>query len=115
MVKKPLLIWFDSNGNMLDQAYNNSPYYTNYQRYVSEEAKDFKDRMEVIKIKEYRRKNTRVLLKSTSTGREYTMYVDDFNEALANKRVIDLHLEGIFRFVKRGSGQAVQLFLFDNP
>lgn len=108
--KGPLLIWFDRNGNMLDQAYNNSPYYTN-QGYQSEEAKDFKDQMEVIKIKEYRRKNSRVLLKSTMTGREYTMYVDDFNAALAKKRVVDLRLEGIFHFVKKSSGQAIQLVM----
>jgi hypothetical protein len=106
--KGPLLIWFDQRGNMLDQAYGNSSWASNY-GYKSEEAKDFDDQMEVIKIKEYRRKNSRILLKSTTSGREYTMYVDDFNALLDKKRVHNLQIQGTFHFIKKSSGQAIKL------
>lgn len=110
MSKKALVIWFESNGNMLDQGY---AYTSNTYGYKSEEAKDFDDRMVMVKLKEYYKKNTRVLLKSTTTGREYSMFVDDFNAALDKKKFIDLHLEGTFRFIKKGSGQAIKLVLGD--
>jgi hypothetical protein len=110
MSKKALVIWFESNGNMLDQGYswNNNTY-----GYKSEEAKDFDDSMEFIKLQEYRRKNTRVILKSTTTGREYSMFADDFNIILEKKRVNNLRIEGTFRFIKKGSGQAIKLVLGD--
>jgi len=108
--KKPLVIWFESNGDMLTQGYS---YTNNTIGYKSEEAKDFDDRMEIIKLKEYHKKNTRVILKSTATGRKYSMFVDDFNAAMDKKKVIDLHLEGTFRFIKKGTGQAVKLVLED--
>ena len=108
--KGPLLVWFDASGNLLEQSYGNSPYYTN-QGYKSEEAKDFDDQMEVVKIREYRRKNTRVLLKSTTTGRQYTMYADDFNVLLEKKAVQNLIVQGTFHFIKKSSGQAVKLVL----
>lgn len=108
--KGPLMIWFDQNGNLLEQAYGNSSYYAN-QGYKSEEAKDFDDSMEVIKLQEYRRKNTRVLLQSVISGRKYTMYADDFNTLLEKKKVHNLLIEGTFHFVKKSSGQAVKLVL----
>lgn len=112
MSKKPLVVWFDQNGNLLEQGYTSgySTYYSN-QGYKSEEAKDFDDQMEFIKIKEYRRKNTRVLLKSTTTGRQYTMYSDDFNVLLEKKQVHNLLIQGTFHFIKKSSGQAVKLVL----
>lgn len=110
MSKKPLLMWFDQNGNLLEQSYGTSysSYHTN-QGHKTEEAKDFDDQMEFIKIKEYRRKNTRVLLKSTTTGRQYTMYSDDFNLLLEKKMVHNLLIQGTFHFIKKSSGQAVKL------
>lgn len=106
--KGPLTIWFDQNGNMLDQGVYNAAWASNY-NYKSEEAKDFDDSMEVIKLQEYRRKNTRVVLQSVISGRKYSMYVDDFNLLLQKKRVHNLLIEGTFRFIKKSSGQAVQL------
>lgn len=105
MSKKPLTIWFTQNGDLLEQeSYSNNSY-----GHKSEEAKDFDDRLEIIKIKEYNKRNTRVILKSTTSGRTYSMYVDDFNVALEKKKVIDLHIEGVFRFQKKSSGQTIKL------
>ena len=110
MSKKPLTIWFEQNGDMLDQGYT---YTNNAYGYKSEEAKDFDDQLEMIKLQEYYKKNTRIILKSTTTGRKYSMFVDDFNAALDKKKFIDLRLEGTFRFIKKGSGQAIKLVLGD--
>jgi hypothetical protein len=114
MAKKILTVWFDQNGDLLDQWYDYGGYANPY-GYKSEEGKDFHDRMEIVKFQEYARKNTRVILKSTVSGRKYSMYVDDFNDALLKKKVIDLHLEGTFRFQKKSSGQTVKLVLEDTP
>lgn len=106
MSKKELIVWFDSKGNMLDQGYN---YANNTYGYKSEVAKDFDDSMKFLKIEEYRRKNARVLLQSATSGRKYEMFVDDFNDVLTKNRLQNLHIEGTWRFIKRGTGQAIQL------
>jgi predicted ATP-grasp superfamily ATP-dependent carboligase len=105
--KKPLTIWFNDKGDMLTQSSSNYGNRTD----KSEIAQDFDDRMQFVSLREYYRKNTRVILKSTTTGREYSMFVDDFNKAHKAKKFIDLHLEGTWRFIKRGDGQAVILVL----
>lgn len=109
MSKKQLLVWFDQKGDMLDQAAN-MQWASNY-GYKSEEAKDFDDRMEYEKLYEFRRKSGRVYFRSTSTGRQYTMYLDDFHELIKAKRFNNNQIEGTFHFIKRSSGQAIQLVL----
>ena len=108
MAKKELVVWFDQNGNMLDQAYNWGANAATY-GHKSEVAKDFDDSMKFLKIEEYRRKNARVLLQSATSGRKYEMFVDDFNDVLTKNRLLNLHIEGTWRFIKRGTGQAIQL------
>lgn len=107
MAKKELLVWFDAKGNMLDQAYNYGS--NNTQGYKSEVAKDFDDSMKFLKVEEYRRKNARVLLQSATTGRKYEMFIDDFNDVLTKDRLVNLHIEGTWHFIKKGTGQAIQL------
>lgn len=107
--KGPMLVWFDQNGNLLEQGYSN--WQNNPYGYKTEEAKDFNDQMEFVKIREYRRKNTRVLLRSMTSGRQYTMYADDFNDLLDKKMVQNLVIQGTFHFIKKSSGQAVKLVL----
>lgn len=113
MSKKQLTIWFDQNGNLLEQAYNWGANAATY-GYKSELAKDFVDTMKVIKIQEYRRKNARVHIQSTTTGRKYFMFIDEFNKVLEKDRLHNLHIDGTWRFIKRSSGQALEL-LMDNP
>ena len=107
MAKKPLTIYFDDKGNMLDQDYS----YGGTSK--SEIAEDFNDSMKFMRIREYRRKNSRAVLKSETSGREYTMFIDDFNEVLQKNLLIDLTITGTWRFLKRGSGQAIRLVLED--
>lgn len=114
MSKKELVIWFDDKGNMLNQANKWASSYVSQYGYKSEQARDFTDRMELVKIQEYRKKNTRVVLKSVFTGRMYSMFVDDFNEAYAANQLIDNHLEGVWRFLKRGEGQSIKLIIKNN-
>ena len=44
----PMLMWFDQNGNLLEQGYSN--WQNNPYGYKTEEAKDFDDSMEVLRI-----------------------------------------------------------------
>ncbi len=111
MSKKPLTIWFDDKGNMLTQAGRWTANSAASRGYKSEEAKDFDDTMVLVRIAEYYRKNTRVMVKSTTTGREYSMFIADFNRVLAAKRFVHLHMNGTWRFIKRGEGQAIELLL----
>lgn len=106
MSKKELIVWFDAKGNMLDQGYN---YANNTYGYKSEVAKDFTDTMKIIKIQEYRRKNARVHLQSATTGRTYDMFIDDFNVVLEKNKLQNLHIDGTWRFIKKGTGQAIKL------
>lgn len=110
MSKKELTVWFDQNGNMLEQGYN----YSNNMGYKSEIAKDFKDTMKVTRIQEYRRKNARVFLQSTVTGRKYFMFIDEFNKVIEKDRLQNLHIDGTWRFIKKGTGQALELVI-DKP
>lgn len=113
MSKKPLTIWFNQNGDMLDQGGYNT---ANSYGFKAEEAKDFDDQMEYEKLYEFRKRSGRVYFRSTTTGRQYTMYLDDFNELIKAKRFNNNRIEGTFHFVKRSSGQAIQLVLpKDNP
>ena len=114
MAKKPLTIWFNQNGDMLDQGAYNASWAANY-GYKAEEAKDFDDRMEYEKLYEFRRKSGRVYFRSLTTGRQYTMYLDDFDKLIKAKRFFNNQIEGRFHFVKRSSGQAIQLVLEEKP
>lgn len=111
MSKKPLTIWFNDKGDMLTQSSSNYVSNLGNSTDKSELAQDFDDRMVFVQLREYYRKNTRIILKSTTTGREYSMFVDDFNKAHKAKKFIDLHLEGTWRFIKRSNGQAIILVL----
>jgi hypothetical protein len=108
--KKALIIWFNDKGDMLEQAlptyYQRNP---TYAQYKSEEAKDFDDQMEFVKIHDWAHGNARAVFKSTVTGREYSMYIQEFNKLLEEKKLIDLRIEGTFSYLKRGSGQAIKL------
>jgi len=114
MAKKQLVIWFDSKGNMLDQGAYNATWASNY-GYKSEDAKDFDDQMEFVKIQEFHQKSGRAYFKSTTTGRHYTMYLDDFTKLINAHQFINNRIEGTFQFLKKSSGQAVRLVLPNDP
>lgn len=109
MSKKQLVIWFESNGDMSDHSVvaHLAPQYG----YKAEEAKDFDDQMEYKEIQEFRKRAGRVYFKSITTGRQYTMYLDDFNKLIKAGKFINNRIEGTFHFIKKSSGQAVQLVL----
>ncbi len=119
MANKTLMIWFDDKGDMLVEAGTfdsmNKAITSWGATHKYEEAKDWDDHLVFIKIQEYRRKNTRVVLSSAVTGRTYSMFVDDFNKILQAKRFINNEIKGTFRFIKKGSGQAIRLVLPLSP
>lgn len=109
MSKKIPIIWFESNGDMSDQTVvaHLAPQYG----YKSEEAKDFDDQMEYVEIQEFRKRAGRAYFKSTTNGRRYTMYLDDFNALIKAGKFNHNQIEGTFHFIKKSSGQAIQLVL----
>lgn len=113
MSKKVLQIEFDSNGNLMDQAWGVSQTNNNGRRL--ETAQDFDDRMEYVKIISFHKRETRAYFKSITTGRQYSMYIDNFNECILAKQFIDNHLQGTWRFIKKGTGQTIKLLLPPKP
>lgn len=122
MSKKALIVWFDDKGNLLQDAgsfddmmrYVNSPatsYANVYSTYKHEEAKDFPDTMNYISMYDRYRGNARVKLKSDITGREYTMFLDDFDKVIKARRFINNQIQGDFHFMKKGMAQVIQLVL----
>ncbi|NJO03870.1 MAG: hypothetical protein HC880_21315 [Bacteroidia bacterium] len=109
MSKKPLTIWFEQNGDLSEHSV--VAHLAAQYGYKSEEAKDFDDQMEYLNLSEFRRRSGRVYFKSVTTGRKYSMYLDDFNAIIKANRFNDKKIEGTFHFVKRSSGQAIQLVL----
>jgi len=108
--KKPLTIWFTAEGEMLDQS-SSWDLKRNPTKYQSEEAKDFMDRMEYLKILHFFKKGTRVQFKSLNSGRVYSMFILDFDKIIQRKLFVDNRIQGTFLFIKRGSGQAVKMLL----
>jgi hypothetical protein len=113
--KKLLKIAFDDKGNLVEQITRwmlnpASNYVLKY-----EDAQNFKDELVYEKIIDYSRGAARVYLKSAVSGRQYSMFVSDLHdvikaEAFQNNRII-----GEFKFVKRGSAQAVVLIIEKAP
>ncbi len=115
MSKKPLTIWFDDKGNMLDQIRPWMLQPQNGRNLKSEEGKDFDDRMLYVRLIDYGRNAARLELKSASSGREYSMFLDDFHEVIKAGLFTNNVIDGTFRFVKKGSGQAIKLVLPVKP
>jgi hypothetical protein len=114
MAKKPLTIWFDDKGNLLDQVrpWMHNPQYGRVPK--SEEGKDFDDRMIYVRLHDGRHA-ARCDVKSATTGREYSMFLSDFHDIITHGRLINGEIQGTFRFVKKGSGQAIKLVLPEAP
>lgn len=113
MNKKQLQIEFDANGDMREQSSGPSKYYNSAGRF--EPAVDFDDQMEFVQIRSYYRKDSRVILRSRKSGTKYSMYLDDFSAVIIAHRFTDNKMEGTWRFMKKGTGQAVKLLLPPPP
>lgn len=101
-MNKPLTIDFDYNGNMRLRG--------GYSGARTEIAKDFEDNFEYLKM-DSGLGVARVHFKSLNTGRQYSMFIDDFNELILAKRFNNNQVEGKFRFIKRGQSQAIKLII----
>lgn len=113
MSKKLFTMWFDSKGNLLSRA---SDWIKRQTHAKSEEGKDFQDSMKFIRMNDGGQSTAgRAWFVSETTGRKYSMFIDDFDRAIRASAFIDLHLEGDFKFVKRGQSQAIALVLDQEP
>lgn len=109
MSNKVLTVWFDVKGNLLDHAPHKR--YASHLNYLSEEASDFDDRLTYVEIAAWGGKAARVYLKSTRTGRQFSMFMDDFHNIIIAQRFNNNQIEGTFHFVKKGNAQAIKLLL----
>jgi hypothetical protein len=119
MSKKALTIWFDDKGNMLEQSYGHmtsgQPAYQGGPVYFSEIAENFVDRLEYVNLTDYYRGKSRVALKSITSHRTYSIYVDHFNKIILADRFVNKMIDGEWRFIKHGTGQAIELILPPKP
>lgn len=58
----------------------------------------------------YHSSKPRVWLTS-SKGRKYCMFIDDFDEVIKANKFVDNKISGTFRFAKRGTAQSIKLVL----
>ena len=73
--KKSLQVSFDASGDMHESHRSSSP----YSAVKLEDAVDFNDTMEYICMVDFNRRNSRVYVKSTVTGRKYSMFLENFD------------------------------------
>lgn len=104
-MNKPLTVWFDDAGNLLLRA---DKWRINQAK--SETAQDFTDLLVYDSIWDGGNSAGRVMLVATS-GRKYSMFLDDFDKVIKANKFINNQIEGTFRFVKRGQAQAIKLLL----
>jgi hypothetical protein len=106
-------MWFDSKGNLISRAVD---YIKKRSHAKSEEGIDFKDSMKFIFLSIGGQSTAgRVWFESETTERKYSMFLDDFDIAIRANAFINNHLEGTFKFVKRGQSQAIALILEQEP
>lgn len=113
MSKKAFTMWFDKKGNLLSRPTDYCKKQTNAK---SEEGKDFKDSMNFLQVVDGGQSSAgRVWFISDTTGRAYSMFIDDFDLAIRSKSFINNQIKGTFKFVKRGQSQAIALVLDKQP
>ncbi len=113
MSKKPLTVWFSSKGHLLSRAVD---WIRRQAHAKSEEGTDFDDNMLYITANDGGQSTAgRVWFMSENTKRKYSMFIDDFDLAVRSNAFINNHIEGTFKFVKRGQSQAIALVLDQKP
>lgn len=107
-MSKKSVVWFSSKGHLLTQCKD-----WKKQQYSakSEEAIDFDDRMEFLVMRDGGQTVGRVYLVSASTQRQYSMFLDDFSDAIRAGVFVNNHLEGTFSFVRKGVAQSIKMLL----
>lgn len=74
-MRKPLTIWFDDKGNMIDYASSYMTRASSQYNYKSELGEDFEDTLVFHRMQNYR--SPKVIFKSTKNSRQYCMFLDD--------------------------------------
>lgn len=112
MSKKNLTMWFDDKGNLLSRA---ADYLKKRAHAQSKEGENFKDSMKFIHIYDGGQSAGRVWFESENSKSKYSMFVDDFDRVIRSNAFINNHVEGTFKFVKRGQAQGIALILENEP
>jgi hypothetical protein len=100
-------VHFDNDGNLLRRLY----YHTQLQgNYKEEDNHVFSDRLEYSGYM-----GSHISFKSLMTGREYHMFLSDFDKMMMQKKMIDNVIEGDFTFCKKGRVQGFKMILTAKP
>lgn len=108
MAKKPLTMWFDDKGDMIERAYD---WIIKQRHGKSEEAKDFQDVMVYDHMSDGGNSVSRVYFSSDRTSRKYIMFLRDFDEIIKAGLFKDNRVTGTFRFLKKGQAQGIKLLV----
>ncbi len=112
MPKKPLMIPFDKNGDMLNYVMFEDSYYDDFPddhriqntRPFYKEAQDFDDKL-VLVGSQKGRSAAKVILQSTITKQKYYMTLKDFCNYLQDDEIV---LRGKFAFCKKGQNYSIK-------
>lgn len=97
----------DLSGHHVNTSYANSPHYS--QHYFWEDNKIFIDELEYTGYFGSSGGNSHIRLVSLKSGREYHMFMSDFDDILQEKKFIDNKINGKFYFCKKGNSQGTRL------
>jgi hypothetical protein len=99
-------IYFDNNGNMLHSLYS----WAQPGSYKEEDNRIFQDRLEYSGCS-----GSHILFTSLMSGRQYQMFISDFNKVMLAKKLVNNIVEGDFTFTKKGRVQGFKLILPKAP
>jgi hypothetical protein len=103
-----MVVWFSDKGDLLSSC---KKWEISINHAKSETVEEFSDELIYLEMIDYSQGAARVYFKSSSSGRKYSMFLDDFNKAILANAFNNNSLTGTFRFVKRGVAQSIKLVL----
>lgn len=102
-MSKPLQISFDDKGNLISRVRGwRAP------TMKTEENSVFDDKLEYVSYLSY--DSPKMKFKSLNSGREYVMFLSDFDDVLQGKLFVNNVVESKFTFCKKGMSQGIKLF-----
>jgi len=108
-MRKPLEIFFDEEGNLLNRVYNPIYHNSGYQ-YKKEDNSVFFDKLEYVDyMSAGKGGDSKIIFKSLNSGRTYYMFISDFHDVLVNKLFVNNVIDNRFTFCKRGSSQGIKV------
>lgn len=99
---------FTLKGHMCDRVYDYMHKMSTSSQYTWEDNGAFEDILEYNTYYSSTSGNSKIIFNSSS-GRQFGMFMSDFDEVIRQKRFIDNKIKGTFCFCKKGNAQGVRL------